>query len=430
MNKAILQRMAPFVICILGSFFYVYDYFLAVSPSIMTGDLLSTFSLNAGELGSLMSVFFLASTFFQVPAGLLLDRFGARSLLTLSVLVSGLGTLLFAMATHSWELGAARLLMGIGSPFAFLGALFLASRWFAHKHFALIAGLVQLGAALGSTIGGGPLAMIVNHLGWRHALMAIGWVTLVLSLLFWLILRDGEKPVTFEPSVDNARFRDTLKLPQVWWIALAGFASWVTVTGIASLWGVPYLMAVYGWSNEKIGYLYILFWLGLGLGSPLMGGLSDALKSRKIPFYICFGLGFIACLLYIEAPFIPAWLMVIVLILLGFAGSLQSLTFGIAKDIVPPKHFVAASGLINLAAVATGVIVQPVMGYLIDYSARSHGVFNAQYHVADYQMGFKVVAVILLLGLLVTHFGLKETKCQTSHHVGGSLSSKKASKQL
>ena len=411
----VLTRIAPFIICILGSFFYVYDYFLAVAPSVMTHDLLNGFSLNAGQLGGLMAVFFLASTFFQIPAGMLLDRFGARKLLTLSVLVSGLGTLLFAVATQAWELGAARLLMGIGSPFAFLGALFLASRWFAHRHFALIAGFVQLGAAVGSIAGEGPLAVLINHLGWRHALLAIGWVTLLLSLLFWLIIRDGEPRGVMETEVKQARLRDTFKLPQVWWISLAGFASWVTVTGIASLWGIPYLMAVYGWSNEKIGYLYILFWLGLGLGSPLMGWISDVLKSRKIPFYICFGLGFIACLFYIEAPHIPGWVMVIVLVMLGFAASLQSLTFGIAKDIVHPKHFVTASGLINLAAVLTGVVVQPIMGYLIDRSAKAHGMIGSHYQVADYQDGFIVIAVVLFLGLLITYFGLKETHCQATY---------------
>jgi MFS family permease len=408
-----MLRFMPFIICILGSFFYVYDYFLAVAPSIMTHDLLNQFSLNAAQLGSLMAVFFLASTFFQIPAGWLLDRFGARKLLTLSVLVSGLGTLLFAIATQSWELGVARLLMGIGSPFAFLGALFLASRWFAHRHFALIAGFVQLGAAVGSIAGEGPLALLVNHLGWRHALLAIGWVTLVLSLLFWLIIRDGEPAHSMTSQIKAARLRDTFKLPQVWWISLAGFASWVTVTGVASLWGIPYLMAVYGWTNEQVGYLYILFWLGLGLGSPLMGWISDRLKSRKIPFYICFALGFIACLFYIEAPHIPAWVMVIVLVMLGFAASLQSLTFGIAKDIVPPQHFVTASGLINLAAVLTGVVVQPIMGYLIDHSAKAHGIIGTAYQVADYQNGFIVIAGVLLFGLFVTHFGLKETHCQS-----------------
>jgi MFS family permease len=407
-----MKKFAPYFICIFGSFFYVYDYFLAVSPSVMTGNLLSTFSLDAAHLGMLIAVFSLASTFFQIPAGALLDRFGARRLLSVSVLLSGLGALCFATADTPWMLGFGRLLMGIGSPFAFLGALFLATRWFSHERFALIAGLVQLGGALGCIVGGGPLAMLVNHLGWRYGLLAIAWVTIILSGIFWLVLRDGPKPVTDIPKIDNARLWDAFKLPQVWWTAVIGFTSWVTVTGIASLWGVPYLMKVYHWTNEQAGYCTILFWLGLGLGSTFVGWFSDHIKSRKKPIYICFGIGFIASLFFIGADHVPSSVMMLLLFLLGFAASVQSLTFGIAKDIIPPNHFVATSGLINLAAVFTGVVMQPLMGYLMDLHAGAHQGIHVVYAVGDYQMGFTAVSVVLFLGLIVTCFGLKETRCR------------------
>lgn len=410
-----MKKLTPFFICFFGSLFYVYDYFLAVSPSVMTSDLLSTFSLDAAHLGMFIAVFSLASTFFQIPAGALLDRYGARILLSISVLLSGIGVLFFAMATAPWMLGFGRLLMGIGSPFAFLGALFLATRWFSHKRFALIAGLVQFGGAVGCIVGGGPLASLVNHMGWRHGLLAIAWVTIILSVFFWLILRDGEKPLTDIPEVDNARLRDTFKLPQVWWTAAIGFASWVTVTGVASLWGIPYLMKVYQWTNEQAGYCNILFWLGLGLGSVFIGWFSDFIKSRKKPIYICFGIGFIASLFFIGAEHVSSSIMMLLLFLLGFAASVQSLTFGVAKDIIPPNHFVAASGLINLAAVFTGVVMQPLMGYLMDLHAHVHEGEIAVYHISDYQMGFSAVSVVLFLGLMATYFGLKETRCKASY---------------
>lgn len=423
-----IKKLTPFIICTLGSFFYIYDYFLAVSPSIMTDDLSTTFSLNAGELGSWMAIFFLASTFFQIPAGVLLDKFGARKLLSLSVLISGLGALLFGVAQYPWELGVARLLMGIGSPFAFLGALFLASRWFAHRYFALIAGLVQLGAALGSIVGGGPLASLVNALGWRHAMLCIGFFTLVLSILFWLILRDGEDLKNIQDIQDikqnshpdlvlnsnpERSLLYVLKHPQVIFIALLGFASWASITGIGSLWGIPYLMAVYHWSNTQVGYLYIIFWLGLGLGSPLIGWLSDYLKSRKIPFYICFLIGLVSALLFIAAPSISKYFMILILFLLGFAASAQSLTFGITKDLVPEKYFVATSGLINLTAVLTGLVLQPLMGYLISLdslnSLDSHDALS--YTISNYQISFIPIPIIFLLGYLITLFFIKETKC-------------------
>ena len=97
-----MKKLTPFFICFFGSLFYVYDYFLAVSPSVMTNDLLSTFSLDAAGLGMLIAVFSLASTFFQIPAGALLDQYGARILLSISVLLSGIGVLFFATATAPW----------------------------------------------------------------------------------------------------------------------------------------------------------------------------------------------------------------------------------------------------------------------------------------------------------------------------------------
>jgi MFS family permease len=405
------KKIAPFVICTLGSFFYVYDYFLAVSPSVMTGSLLSTFNLDAGALGSLLAVFFLASTFFQVPAGMLLDRFGARALLSLAVLVSGVGALLFGVAQAPWQIAFARLLMGIGSPFAFLGALFLASRWFAHKYFALIAGLVQVGASLGCIIGGGPMAALVNALGWRESMIGIGFVTLILSVLFWAVLRDGQPQVKVAVEYHDQRLRDVFKIKAVWWIALVGFASWITVTGVGALWGVPYLMGVYNLSNEATGYLYVLLWLGLGIGSPLVGWWSDRMKQRKLPFYFCFSVGIIAGLLFMMAPRLPLWVVAILLFVLGFAASLQSLTFGVAKDLIPHKHFVAASGLINLAAVFTGVVSQPLMGYIIDGHAQARGVTTHIYSVQDYQLGFIVIPLVLFLGLLITWRCLPETHC-------------------
>lgn len=412
------KKIAPFVICTLGSFFYVYDYFLAVAPSIMTHDLMSSFSLSAGALGSFLSIFFLASTFFQIPAGVLLDRFGARALLSLAVLVSGVGTLWFGLAHTAWEIGVARLLMGIGSPFAFLGALFLGSRWFAHKYFALIAGLVQVGAAMGCIIGGGPLAILVNHFGWRESMIAIGFVTLILSLLFWLILRDGEPQVKVAPHYHDQRLLDVFKVKSVWWIAAVGFATWITVTGVGALWGVPYLMDVYGLSNEGAGYLYIILWLGLAIGSPLVGWWSDCVKQRKLPFYVCFAVGLVAGILFMLAPSLPLWFIGVVLFFLGFAASLQSLTFGIAKDLIPHKHFVAASGLINLAAVFTGVVSQPLIGYIVDWHARGRGVMTHTYGVGDYQLGFIVIPIILFLGLVVTWLCLPETHCKPvyEHH--------------
>jgi sugar phosphate permease len=397
--KRVSNIALPLFICVLGSFFYVYDYFLAVSPSVMTKNLMNDFALDATSLGSLMAIFSLASTFFQIPAGLLLDRFGARKLLSLSVLISGIGALLFAEAHESWALGLGRLLMGVGSPFAFLGALYLVSRWFSHQYFGFASGALQLGAAIGSMIGGAPLAILVNAIGWREGLAWIGVATILLSVLFWGILRDGSRP-SEDRRIRPCSLRSAFTMPKVWVITLIGFCSWVTVTGLGSLWGVPYLMKIYHLTNTEGGLFYLFFWLGLGFGSPLVGWFSDRIHSRRIPFLLCFSIGIVSCLFYMAGPVIPKSFMGVLLFFLGFVASTQSLTFAAAKDIVPAEHFGAISGLINLSAVLTGIVMQPLMGKLMDLHASFHREPTEDYSILDYQFSLLPILIFLVLGFL------------------------------
>ncbi len=153
-------------------------------------------------------------------------------------------------------------------------------------------------------------------------------------------------------------------------------------------------MKIYHWTNAEAGGFYSVFWIGLGLGSPFVGWFSDRIRSRKIPFIFCFLLGTLSVLLYWAGPIIPKSLMVLVLFLLGFVASTQSLTFAAAKDIVPQEHFVAISGLINLAAVLTGIAMQPLMGKLMDLHTKTPG----NYSLGDYQFSLWPIFIFLMLG--------------------------------
>src|SRR3989338_3571290 len=179
-----------FVICGLASLFYVYEFFLRVLPSAMTHELMSSFQIDARGLGILTSLFYYAYTPMQIPAGLLLDRFGPRRLMTVGILVAALGAWIFGN-THSLALaGAGRFLTGFASSYAFVGALLLASRWFPSRYFATFAGLVQLMGCLGAIAGQRPVAILVNHIGWRTTILWAALTGIVLTVLFGVIIRD------------------------------------------------------------------------------------------------------------------------------------------------------------------------------------------------------------------------------------------------
>jgi sugar phosphate permease len=419
-QKAQKTSIYPVFVCMLATIFYVYDYFIQVAPSIMTQQLMQSFSIGAGGLGALSACFYVSYTLMQIPAGLLLDRLGARVLIALAVLGSAIGVTLFGV-TYSYAIaGLARFLIGMGAAFSFISVLFLISRWFSHRHFSIAAGMVQMGGCLGSLFGLAPLAVLVNSMGWRHSMVLIGLITFGFAFLFWIFIRDGKdpsaKPAHPTPQKARERLKFVLRKPQVWWVASAGFFSWVPVAVVGALWGVPYFMKAYGLTNMQAGRLCSLFWIGLGIGSPLMGWVSHRLQNRCVPIAACFAFGLIGSILVLDAPVVPLWAIGFALILMGFSAATQALSFGLIKDIVPPALFGMSSGVNNMAAILGGAVTQPLVGYLLHLGWGGLKVHNIPiYSIDNYRLALLLLPVAALAGLGVVLLKIKETHCQMQY---------------
>jgi len=410
----------PIFICCLASVFYAYDYFIQVAPGVMMQQLMRSFSIGAGRLGVLSACFYYSYTVMQIPAGLLLDRMGARVLVTLAVLCSAIGITLFGVTYNFAIAGIARFIVGLASSFSFISVLFLISRWFAHRHFAMAAGLVQMAGCIGSLFGLVPLAILVNTIGWRRSMVLTGLITFGFSFLFWIFIRDGKKPRTKKtlatPRSEWQRLRYLMKKDQMWWVAICGFMSWVPVAIIGALWGVPYFMKVYGLTNTAAGRLCSLFWVGLGIGSPLMGWISNRLRNRRTPFASCFCLGLIGSILILDASIVPLWLIGFALILLGISSAAQSLSFGLIKDIVPPTMFGTALGFNNMAAILGAAISQPLVGFILHVSWGGLMLQHVPvYSVNDYRIALIILPITAVVGLTIAVLRVKETYCELQY---------------
>lgn len=408
------------LICGLAALFYVYDYFIQVAPSIMTHQLMVAFNIGAGRLGVLSACFYYSYTLMQIPAGILIDNAGARKWLTLAICISAGGVVLFGRSNYLVTAGIARFLIGVGSAFSFVGSLYLVSRWFAHKHFSFIAGLVQLGGCVGSIFGLAPLALIVEGYGWRQSMVVTGLATFIFALLVWLIVRDAPKIKHSEALLHHdeqysgrERVMWLLRHRQLWIVALCGIMCWVPVAVIGALWGVPYLIKAHAMTTMMAGKTVSLFWIALALGSPFFGWYSNYIYRRRRLFIICFILGVIGALLLLVASSLPIWVSAIALILLGLSASVQSLSFGLVKDIVPENLFATAAGINNMAAIIGGGISQPLVGYLL-YLHWNGAMVNGvpRYSMTNYLFALTILPIAALIGLLLSCFFVKETYCK------------------
>lgn len=413
--KSRMRIILGSIICSLAALFYVYDYFIQVAPSVMVSDLMRDFKIGAGDLGVLSACFFYSYALMQVPAGWALDRLGARRLLSIAILVCASGVFLFSQATSFPFACLGRFLIGLGSAFSFVSTLFLISRWFSHKQFTTLAGLVQLGACLGSIVGLAPIAFLVDQYGWRNTMWVTGFATLGLAVMTWLVVRDSPAIAAAEPIVESsAAHSPPLKLirhRQLWLICACGFFCWIPVAGVGALWGVPYMMKVYGLSNTMAGSFVTWFWIGLGLGSPIVGYLSHYFSQRKIPLVICFVCAIAASILLLNAAHLPFYISIFALFLLGCSASAQSLTFGVLKDIVPQAQFGFASGILNMSAIAGGGLAQPLIGLFLRLGWDGHYAQGIPvYTLGNYEISLGVLPAVAVLGLIAACF-IKETHC-------------------
>lgn len=414
------QLFLATLICSLAAMFYMYEFILQVSTAVMTNELMHDFSLNAAGLGAMTAFYYYAYTPMQLPAGLLYDRFGPRLLLTLAVLVCAIGAFLFAATTNVWMASAGRFLMGIGSAFSFIGALFLVARWFPPHYFALLAGLVQLMSSLGAIAGQVSLATAIAHWGWRPTLYGLAWIGALLALSMWWIVRDSPEIFTQNPKTapqkkvnELKRLKEVCLNKQTWLIGLYSFAVWGPITAFAALWGIPFLMVKYGIPPEYATSANAMIWLGVGLGSPLLGWFSDKIHARNFPLSLSAFLGIISVTLVIYAPHLSLVSLYVLLFLFGLSTSGQALAFGVVKDNNSKETAGTAIGFNNMAVVAGGAIFQPLIGFLLYYFSNGATQGGKPFYSAfDYQKSFILLPICFILAFIVSQFLLRETHCQ------------------
>jgi MFS family permease len=409
--------MTASVICLLGAMFYLYEFVIQVSPSVMTQQLMRDLSVDAAGLGIISSAYYYAYTPMQLPAGLLYDRFGPRILITLMILVCAMGAFFFGATNNMWFAALGRFMMGIGSAFAFIGVAMLIAKWFPPAYFAFLLGIAQFMSSVGAITGEIALSPPVQMFGWRQTIEATAVIGLVLALVVWLVVRDS--PEGSQRKMGNQakggemqRLRVVLGNMQTWLVGAYGFAVWGPILIFASLWGNPHLMATYHMDDNTAAMAIAIIWLGIGVGSPFIGWWSDHIGRRCMPLTLFAGIGFVAALLLLFVH-LPTVILYAVLFFFGFAAGGQTLSFGLVKDNNPPEMVGTAVGFNNLAVVAGGALLQPLTGFLLRLNWDHTIVAGIPvYSAHNYKYALLAVPVCYLAATLISIYLLKETYCK------------------
>lgn len=409
----------PWIICGLGAIYYCYEYFLRISPSVMTPELMRAYNLDGAEVGSLAAFYYHAYVPMQIVVGLLMDRYGPRRLLTFACLLCALGTYLFACSHNIFIAQAGRFMVGFGSAFAFVGAIKLATIWLPPNRFALLSGIIMCLGMVGGMIGDFLLREMVDAIGWKVTTYVAAIAGVILAIIIWSIIRDknpDNKHAHHEFLDFGTLFHNLwgiLKNLQIWLNGLVGLMLYLSLSVFAELWGISYLEQAHGLSKMKAAGANSMVFLGWAIGAPFWGWFSDIIERRCMPISIATTIALVLTCILLYVPSLPIIVIYILLFGFGFMASVQILTFAIAHEISPLKITATAIALTNMLVMVGGNIFQPITGIILDLFWSGTMVEGARiYPATAYQWALSVLPLCLILAIIMMFF-LRETRCET-----------------
>lgn len=425
---------SPWVICGVGALFYMYEYFLRISPGVMAESLRHAFHINATKLGILSAFYYVAYTPMQLPVGVLFDHYGPRRLLVLACLACVLGTLLFGISDMLGVSEVGRFLVGFGSAFAYVGVMKLATIWLPPERFALVAGLTSALGSLGAIFGESGMTILVDRIGWRATTFLSVGLGVVLAYVIWGIVRDRPRKY-IHPRVgqamdkilhpENKSFKDELggmllglwgliKNPQMWFVGAVGCLLYLPSSVFADQWAKPYFQAR-GFSSNAAALAVDMVYLGFMAGGPIMGAISDKIRRRRPPMFIgSVGAAILSCIIF-YVPHLSHAMVYLLLIVFGIFYGGQPIVFAAGREIGPNRLSGTAVATTNMFVMLGVIFLQPLVGHLLDkHWFLSHGVMShgiKVYSLADYNYALASLPVCLLASAVFALL-IKETACR------------------
>ncbi len=391
-----------------GAVFYLYQFVLRVSPTVMVHEIQADLGLRNCDLGVLISYYYNGYAWFQIPAGFILDFMGPRRPIILATAMCATGCVLFGMGEGLFLMSIGRLLMGVGSAFAFLSALKIANLWFPARLLPLIVSLTLLMGSFGATVAGVPLTLLIEAYGWRGTILIFGAVGFILSFVSFLVVHDhpvhvGEnKPLQWKKML--ADFLILIRKGQTWVFGIFGFCMYVPLSGFGDLWGTSYVMVAYGIPKiDASGYM-TAFYLGIGLTGPAIAAVSAYIQTHRAVMRITSLVGAAGFINLLYGVPLSLWALAPYLFILGGCVAGQFLAFTSVSVLNPAKLSGRATGVYNMFSMLSGVVFQPVIGMILDVCVPN----GASVGVEAFQYGLSVLPVVLFISFLLT-FVMKES---------------------
>lgn len=379
-----IQRTALVLLLFSGVINYVDRASLAVGLPLIRHDL----GISIAHSGVLLSAFLFIYAVCQLPVGAVVDRFGARLVLSAGLALWSLAQILGGVVSSFRQFLAVRGLLGVGESPQYPSSARIVTDWFAQRDRGLATGIWNCSSSLGTAIAAPLLTILMLHLGWRWMFITMGVAGLAVGIVFYNLHRDPkhlrlsaaelEYLSGSESEAEAITFRDWRRLFgfRTTWGMVSGFFGIIYMSWLYYAWLPQYLEIQWHLSIAKTGWVAAIpFTCGV-VGSVAVGRVCDILSRRgfsainsfKIPI-VCAIFGVVVCT--VLAAYSSSSLMAVVYISLSlFMLNGGSTAAWAMATVAAPQNYAASLGAIqNFGGYFGGTLAPVLTGYMVQATA-------------------------------------------------------------
>jgi MFS family permease len=340
----------------------------------------------------------------QVPAGLLLDRFGSKTLILSGAAVMASGQLVLAFTESLPTAVAARAVVGLGDAVTFISVLRLVPHWFSPRQVPLVTQLTGICGQLGQVLSAVPFFALLTGAGWTTAYVsvaAVGVLSMVLTVALVKNTPNGPVAPTHTTSVS-----ETLASVKTVWLrpgTRLGFFTHMgtqfSVTVFALMWGVPYLTVAQGLSPGAAGGLLTISVVAAISSGVVVGIFTGRLPHRRSRLVLgIIGANALAWTVVLALPHrAPMWLLVALIVVISVGGPGSMVGFDFARTFNPSATLGTAQGMVNMGGFVASLLVMQAMGLILDATG--------EFSFDSFRLAWTVqyaVWILAVLGILIT----------------------------
>ena len=389
----------------------IVTYFDRINLSVSLQALQASFGISLVAFAYLSSAFSWTYGAMQVPAGLLLDRFGIKKVGRAGTFLWSCATFAAALSTGFTSLFAARMVLGVAESPVFPANAKAIGDWFPPHERSFSMALTDSAAKFASAIGVPLIGLVLIRFGWRWSFAFTGFVSLAYFLLFFLIYkspaednklsREELEHIT-EPNQarnesdqapqDKFEFFELIQRRKVWGLAL-GWGAYNYSFYLLLTWLPTYLLTLNLDLRHSVVYTSIP-WLFATLADLFVGGwLVDALIQRgwnanrvRLTAMVV-GMAFGLAIWGARGVHTPAAALFWISVALCGLSVAAPVAWTVPSLIVPPENVGAVGAIANFCSQVAGVLAPIVTGYIV---AVTHSFSSA----------FGVATAVLLVGIV------------------------------